>query len=58
LLESFAVINYDMFTKLCFIVSAIGLMIAYFFLQLRSSHVLIGGIFGIAMMISFGVWMV
>ncbi|MGH9977726.1 MAG: hypothetical protein ACRD8Z_18110 [Nitrososphaeraceae archaeon] len=55
LLESFEVITYDMFAKLCFIVSAFGLMIAYSFLQLRSSHVLIGGIFGIAMMTSFGV---
>ncbi|MGH9986237.1 MAG: hypothetical protein ACRD8W_20025 [Nitrososphaeraceae archaeon] len=58
LLESFEVITYDMFAKLCFIVSAFGLMIAYSFLQLRSSHVLIGGIFGIAMMTSFGVWTV
>ena len=32
-------------------------MVAYFFLQLKSSHLLIGGIFGIAMMASFGVWM-
>jgi hypothetical protein len=58
LLESFEVVNYDMFAKLCFIVSAVGLMIAYSFLQLKSSNVLIGGIFGIAMMTSFGMWMV
>jgi hypothetical protein len=58
LLESFEVINYDMFAKLCFIVSAFGLMIAYSFLQLKSSHVLIGGIFGIAIVTSFGIWMV
>ena len=45
-----------MLAKLCFIVSTIGVMVAYFFLQVRSSHVLIGGIFGFAMMISFGVW--
>jgi hypothetical protein len=56
LLESFEVLNYDMFVKLCFIVSAFGLMVAYSFLQLKSSHGLIGGIFGIAMMASFGVW--
>jgi hypothetical protein len=58
LLESFEVINYDIFAKLCFIVSASGLMIAYSFFQLKSSHVLIGGIFGIVMIMTFGVWMV
>jgi hypothetical protein len=58
LLESFEVINYDMIAKLCFIISAFGLMIAYSFFQLKSSHVLIGGMFGIAMMTSFGVWMI
>jgi hypothetical protein len=57
LLESFEVIKYDIFAKICFVVSAIGVMIAYFFLQLRSSHVLIGGIFGVAMMVSFLAWM-
>jgi hypothetical protein len=56
-LESFEVINYDMFAKLCFIISTFGLTIAYSFFQLKSSHVLIGGIFGIAMIASFGVWM-
>ena len=58
LLESFEVINYDIFVKLCFIISACVLIIAYSILQLKSSHVLIGGMFGIAMIISFGVWMV
>lgn len=58
LLESFEFINYDMFAKLCFIVSAFGSMVAYLFLQLRSSLLLIGGIFGIAMIASFGVWTV
>jgi hypothetical protein len=58
LLESFEVINYDILVKLCFIISACGLIIAYSILQLKSSHVLIGGMFGIAMIISFGVWMV
>jgi hypothetical protein len=57
LLELFEVINYDVFAKLCFIGSAIGVIVAYFLLQLRSSHVLIGGIFGVVMMISFLVWM-
>jgi hypothetical protein len=57
LLESFEVINYDIFVKLCFIISAFGLMVAYTILQIKSSHVLIGGMFGIAMVASFGVWM-
>jgi hypothetical protein len=57
LLESFEVINYDIFAKLCFVVSGFGLMVAYSFLQLKNSHVLVGGIFGIAMIASFGVWM-
>ncbi|MGH9974505.1 MAG: hypothetical protein ACRD8Z_01540 [Nitrososphaeraceae archaeon] len=57
LLESFEAINYDIFAKICFIVSAMGVMVAYLFLQLRTSHILIGGIFGVAMMISFSVWM-
>jgi hypothetical protein len=58
LLESFGVINYDIFVKLCFIISAFGLMVAYTIFQIKSSHVLIGGMFGIAMLASFGVWMV
>lgn len=58
LMESFDVISYDMFAKLCFIISACGLMIAYAFLQLKSSRVFIGGIFGIAMVTSFGIWMI
>jgi hypothetical protein len=57
MLESFEVIDYDIFAKVCFIVSAFGLMVAYSILQIKSSHVLIGGIFGIAMMVSFGIWM-
>jgi hypothetical protein len=46
------------FTKLCFIVSAFGLMAAYSFYQVRTNHALIGGIFGIAMIAAFGMWMV
>jgi hypothetical protein len=57
-LEFFEVINYDIFSKLCFIVSAFGLMVGYSILQMKNSHVLIGGIFGIALMASFGVWIV
>ena len=58
LLESFELVNYQVFTKLCFIVSAFGLMAAYSFYQVRTNHVLIGGIFGIAMIAAFGMWMV
>ena len=35
LLESFEVLSYDIFVRLCFIVSASGLMVAYSFLQLK-----------------------
>jgi hypothetical protein len=58
LLESFELVNYQVFTKLCFIVSAFGLMAAYSFYQFRTNHALIGGIFGIAMIGAFGMWMV
>jgi hypothetical protein len=58
LLESFELVNYQVFTKLCFIVSAFGLMAAYAFYQFRTNHALIGGVFGIAMMAAFGMWMV
>ena len=57
MLESFEIINYDFFAKVCFIISAFGLMVSYSIFQLKRSHVLIGGIFGIAMMASFAVWM-
>jgi hypothetical protein len=56
-LESFEIFNYDIFVKLCFLISACILITAYSILQLKSSHVLIGGMFGIAMITSFGVWM-
>lgn len=58
LLESFELVNYQVFTKLCFILSAFGLMAAYSFYQFRTNHALIGGIFGIAMIAAFGMWMV
>ena len=57
ILESFEIINYDLFAKVCFIISAFGLMVSYSLFQLKRSHALIGGIFGIAMMASFAVWM-
>jgi hypothetical protein len=58
LLESFELVNYQVFTKLCFIMSAFGLMAAYSFYQFRTNHALIGGIFGIAMIAALGTWMV
>jgi hypothetical protein len=58
LLESFELVNYQLFTRLCFIVSAFGLMAAYSFYQFRTNHALIGGIFGIVMIAAFGMWMV
>ena len=58
LLESFELVNYQVFTKLCFIVSAFGLIAAYSFYQVRTNHALIGGIFGIAMIAAFGMWIV
>ncbi len=58
LLESFELVNYQVFTRLCFIVSAFGLMAAYSFYQFRTNHALIGGIFGSAMIAALGTWMV
>jgi hypothetical protein len=58
LLESFELVNYQVFTRLCFIVAAFGLMTAYSLYQFRTNHALIGGIFGIAMIAAFGMWMV
>jgi hypothetical protein len=56
-LESVEIIDYSLFTKICLIVSAFGLIISYSFFQIRDSNTIIGGIFGLAMMISFGIWM-
>jgi hypothetical protein len=57
MLESFEIINYDLFAKVCFIISAFGLIVSYSIFQLKRSHAFIGGIFGVAMMASFAVWM-
>ena len=57
LLESFELVNYQLFTRLCFIVAAFGLMAAYSLYQFRTNHALIGGLFGIAMIAAFGMWM-
>ena len=50
--------NYQVFTKLCFIISAFGLMVSYSFFQLKTNHTLIGGIYGVAMMVAFSTWMI
>jgi Na+/phosphate symporter len=57
-LESVEIINYSLFTKICLIASAFGLIISYSFFQIRHNNAIIGGIFGLAMMISFGIWMI
>ena len=57
LLESFEFINYQIFAKVCLIISALGLMTSYFFYQLKTKHALLGGIFGVAMIAAFGTWM-
>ncbi len=57
MLESFEIINYDLFAKVCFIIFAFGFMVSYPILQLKRSHALAAGIFGVAMMVSFAVWM-
>ena len=54
LLESAEIIDYSIFIKICLIASAFGLIISYSFFQIRHNNVIIGGIFGLVMMISFG----
>ena len=58
LLESLEIIDYSLFTKICLIASAFGLIISYSFFQIRHNNTIIGGIFGLAMMISFGIWII
>lgn len=36
----------------------IRLIVSYSFFQIRHSNVIIGGLFGLAMMVSFGIWMI
>jgi hypothetical protein len=57
LLESFELFNYYIFAKVCFIISAFGLMASYSVFQVKTNHVLVGGVFGIAMIAAFGTWM-
>jgi hypothetical protein len=57
-LESVEIIHYSLFTKICLIASVFGLIVSYSFFQIRHSNVIIGGLFGLAMMISFGIWMI
>lgn len=58
LFEAFGFDNHQVFTKICFVVAAFGLMASYIFFQIRKNHVIIGGIFGMVMMASFGTWFV
>jgi hypothetical protein len=48
---------YQLFARVCFVISAFGIIAAYFFYQMRSNHMLIGGAFGAVMIASFGAWM-
>ncbi len=58
LLEVFALLgaDYQVFTKLCFVISAFGLIASYSFYQMKGNHTLIGGIYGISMIAAFGTW--
>jgi hypothetical protein len=60
LLEAFefVAVGYQVFTKLCFVIAAFGLVAAYIICQVKARHTLIGGLFGIAMLTAFGVWMI
>lgn len=58
LLESVSFIDYSIFIKICLVASAFCLIISYSLFQIRHSNVIIGGIFGLVMMISFGIWMI
>lgn len=60
LIESFDLVssNYQDFAKVCFIISAFGLMASYSFFQVKTKHTLVGGIFGTVMIASIGVWMI
>jgi hypothetical protein len=57
-LESSGLLNYQLLTRICFVVSALGLVAAYSFYQIRSNHPVIAGAFGAAMVSSFAIWMV
>jgi len=57
-LEASGAFNYILFTRFCFIISSFGLIVSYSFFQVKANHVLIGGIFGIAIIASFGTWMI
>jgi hypothetical protein len=60
LIEAFAIVDvgYQVFAKVCFVASIFGLMASYSFFQVKSKHTLIGGIFGLAMMLTFSTWMI
>jgi hypothetical protein len=55
--ESSEIAGYQILTKICFIISAFGLMAAYFFYQVKTHRALVAGMFGIAMIMGFGTWM-
>lgn len=57
-LESSGFLNYQLLTRICFVISAFGLVAAYSLYQIRSKHPVIAGAFGAAMVVSFTIWMV
>lgn len=59
LLEAYDIVamGYQVLAKLCFVTAAFGLIAAYMIYQVKARHGLIGGLFGTAMLIAFGVWM-
>jgi hypothetical protein len=60
LIESFELVgtNYQVFAKLCFVVSTFGLTASYSFFQIKAKHALIGGMFGLVMTVTFAIWMI
>src|SRR5437867_9424765 len=48
LIESFQLLGtgYQVFAKLCFVVSTLGLVASYSFFQVKAKHTLVSGIFG------------
>ena len=59
LLEAFDLVGmgYQVLAKLCFVGAAFCLMGSYIVYQARAKHSVIGGLFGVAMLVSIGAWM-
>jgi hypothetical protein len=59
LMEAFdlVAIGYQAFAKICFVTAALGLVASYLVCQVKARHMLVGGLFGVAMLAAFGAWM-